>query len=351
MASLKSDCIIRNNKVLHIANANFESELAASKPQTVAGLIQSHPIFLQLQFLPLIYKEPSDDIAVTHQINPSCHLLDENHFAYERVESWGFSPSIAAWAKQKKLSYTMPDWEVVKLVNSKAFSFSHASKLPGAALVHTIDELKKWEQTIEGPKVLKTCFGVSGKGHLFLPSPHLQKFAEFEFRAGRPLVAEPWVDRKLDFSTQWMIHRDQTIEYFGATICINDQRGKYNSNRVGDLPFLFGKYFPFLLRHQESVFPILQKMAALGYFGNVGIDAMIWGSDRLHPVVEINARKTMGWIALEISKRHFPKQTIALSYVSKSNLTNLLPDSIMQKNGKLLQFSRKLVVEMINPSF
>ena len=336
--------------ILHIANANFESELAASSPQTIAGLIQSHPIFLQLQFLPLLYGEPGDGIAVTHQPAspfPLCHLFDEKHFAYERVESWGFSPSIAAWAKQKKLSYTMPNWEVVKLVNSKAFSFSHAPKLPGAALLQTFDELKKWEQITEGPKVLKTCFGVSGKGHLFLPSLHLQKFAEVEFLAGRPLIAEPWVDRKLDFSTQWLIHPDQTIEYLGATLCINDQRGQYNSNQVGDLPFLFGKYFPFLTQHQELVFPILQKMAALGYFGNVGIDAMVWGTDQLHPVVEINARKTMGWVALEILKRRFPKQTIALSYVSKSNLTNLLPDSIVQKNGKALHFSRKLIVEVL----
>ncbi len=173
----------------------------------------------------------------------------------------------------------------------------------------------------------------------------MKKFAEQEFAEGRPLIAEPWVERKLDFSTQWII--DKKIDFLGATICISDQRGKYNSNRVGDLPFLFGKYFPFLEIHKEKVFPILQKMALLGYFGNVGIDAMIWGNDQLHPVVEINARKTMGWVALEISKRRFPKQTIALSYLTKSNLTNLLPDAIVQKDGSLLHFPKKLVVEVL----
>lgn len=336
---------------LHIANTNFEAELAANRPTTVAALIQSHPIFMQLQFLPLLYAEPGDGIAVTHAPSPffpGCHLLEENHFPYERVESWGASPSIAIWA-EKKLAYAMPDWEVVKLVNSKAFSFSQSEKLPGGALVHSMDELEKWEHLTKGPKVLKSCFGVSGKGHLFLPSPHMQKFAEQEFKAGRPIIAESWVERKLDFSTQWMIHPDQKIDYLGATICINDQRGQYNSNRVGDLPLLFGKYFPFLEQHQEKVFPILQKMGALGYFGNVGIDAMIWGDDKLQPVVEINARKTMGWIALENAKRRFPKQTIALSYLKKSELSNLLPDAVVQKNGSLIHFSRKLVVEKSSP--
>ena len=113
------------------------------------------------------------------------------------------------------------------------------------------------------------------------------------------------------------------------------------------LSFFFGKYFPLLEVHREKVLPTLQKMAALGYFGNVGIDAMIWGNDELHPVVEINPRKTMGWVALEISKHRFPKQTIALSYLSKKQSHNLLPDAIVQKNGSLIQFSKKLVVEVL----
>lgn len=336
--------------MLHIANTNFESELSATKPIGVAALIQSHPIFMQLQFLPLLYAGPDDTVAVTHAPSSFFHrwrLLDENSFDEEAVESWGASPSVADWAKKKKLSFTMPKWEVVKEVNSKAFSFNESPQLPGAELIHSLAELEQWEQKIKGPKVLKTCFGVSGKGHLFLPSPHMKKFAEQEFSQGRPLIAEPWVERKLDFSTQWMIHPDHEIDYLGATVCVNDQRGQYNESRVGDLPFIFGKYFPFLELHKEKVFPLLQKMARVGYFGNIGIDAMIWGNDQLHPVVEINARKTMGWVALEISKRRFPKQTIALSYLTKSNLTNLLPDAIVQKNGALFHFSRKLVVEIL----
>lgn len=336
--------------VLHIANANFESELASPDSMTVEALIQRHPIFLQLQFLPLLYAAPEDGLAVTHNPWPSskqCHLFNETHFPYKRIESWGASPSVAAWAGKKKLAYSMPDWNVVKQVNSKAFSFTESTKLPGSTLLHTMEELEKWERSIEGPKVLKSCYGVSGKGHLFLPSPHMKKFAQQEFKAGRQLIAEPWVERKLDFSTQWMIHPDQKIDFLGGAILFNDQRGQYQSNQVGDLIFLFGKYFPFFERHKEEVFPILQKMAMLGYFGNVGIDAMIWGADQLHPVVEINARKTMGWIALEISKRHFPKQTIALSYLKKSNLTNLLPDAIVQKDGSHFHFERRLVVEIL----
>jgi hypothetical protein len=325
---------------LHIANTNFESELE--------GKPQMNPIFLQLQFLPLLYAGKEDGIGVTHApvpsfCEPKWHLLDENKFPYSEVKSWGASPTIATWAKKHHLTFAMPPWDVVQAVNSKAFSFTEAPKLPGAALIHSWEELQQWDAKMAGPKVLKSCFGVSGRGHLFLPSDRMKKFAETEFLAGRPLIAEPWVERKLDFSTQWVIHPDRAIEFIGPTICISNKRGSYAANEVGDLPLLA----PYLEKHQEIVTPILHKMAKLGYFGNVGIDAMVWGNDLLQPVVEINARKTMGWVALEFAKHHFRKQTIRLSYVTTSNNTNLLPDGVMQKDGSVIRFERKLIVDVL----
>jgi predicted ATP-grasp superfamily ATP-dependent carboligase len=80
-------------------------------------------------------------------------------------------------------------------------------------------------------------------------------------------------------------------------------------------------------------------MISLGYFGNVGIDAMLYGSPvTLHPIVEINARKTMGWVALEVQKRHFPNQTLTLSY-AKNSAEGWLPSSL----GDTL-FTRQLMI-------
>lgn len=342
---------------LHIANVNFEAELANSQPVPIAAGIQSHPIFLQLQFLPLLYANGEDGVAVTHQPYPSfdkplCHLFESREFSYDApydaIESWGASRSIETWAKAKKIPYQMPPWEVVQHVNSKAFSFSEAQKLPHAQLIHSWEELQEWQNRLQGPKVLKTCFGVSGKGHLFLPADPLevQRFAEKEFKVGRPLIAEPWVERKFDFSTQWLID-GKSIHYLGATVCVSDQRGRYQSNKVGDLELLFGKYFPQLEQHKKTVLPVLQKMKTLGYFGNVGIDAMIWGDDHLHPIVEINARKTMGWVALQLLKHRFPKQTFALSYVASNQQQSLLPEGVVQKDGTLLRFKRSLIVDLL----
>ena len=331
---------------LHIANTFFETEL--TKEGFLFSLFEKNPIFLQLQFLPLLYGKSEDGIGITHApdssfTTPRWHLLSDHNFPYSKIESWGASKAVATWAKQHQILYRMPPWEVVRHVNSKAFSFQEAPQLPGAALLHTWEELQKWDQTTQGSKVLKSCFGVSGRGLLLLPSKRMEEFAQREFRAGRPLVAEPWVARKFEFSTQWKI--DHSIEYLGATICLSNERGSYEATLVGN--DIFKPHQQHLEKHREVVFPILQKIQQLGYFGNVGVDSMVWGDNHLHPVVEINARKTMGWVALQLSKHRFPKQTIRVSYLAKQNGDNLLPSAVIKKDGTKIHFNRKLTIDLL----
>lgn len=335
--------------LLHIANTNFEWELAQNQPVSLIQAIEHHPISLQLQFLPLLYADPLDGIAVTALPGPefTCthrlHLLSDTSFPYEHIESWGASPSTAAWAATQHIACRVPSKEIARKVNSKAFSFTHSPKLPGSALLHSGREVHEWCATVEGPKVLKTCFGFSGRGHLLLPCPPetLKRFIEKEFQQCHPIIGEPWVVRTLDFSTQWIIHPNQQITYLGETICVNSPRGQYLETQVGgalQLPEHF------LEKHKEIAFPILQKMATEGYFGNVGIDAMIYNHDRLQPIVEINARKTMGYVALKLQQTRFPKQTISLSYQSASQLANLLPHSVAKQDGSLVKFAKQLVI-------
>src|SRR6185437_11611483 len=98
----------------------------------------------------------------------------------------------------------------------------------------------------------------------------------------------------LDFSTQWIIDTDKQITYLGETVCINSSRGQYLETHVGRV---LQSQMRFVEKHKEIAFPILQKMAEENYFGNVGIDAFIYNQDSLQPIVEINARKTMGYVA------------------------------------------------------
>lgn len=281
-----------------------------------------------------------DGLLVSHlpseNVKGKLHLFStDEKLNYDRLETWGHSPYWKKWADQHGIPYSMPPWEVVRAVNSKEFSWNESPKLPRSALLKSREEVEKWMASFGERKVIKSCFGVSGRGHLHLPSPQLKEFLEREFSMGLPVIGEPWVERELDFSTQWFIHPDKTIEFLGPTLCINNARGQYVETKVGKIEI------PLLEKHCEIARPILQKMAHKGFFGNVGIDAMIYGGGNLHPIVEINARKTMGWVALQL--HHSTKQTISVSYVASVKGDNLLPCNI-----PMLQFSRQLVVKNLD---
>ena len=205
---------------------------------------------------------------------------------------------------------------------SKSFSFSR-SPLPGARLVYQGDPIEKGT-------VLKSCFGTAGRGLVFADHPKAKSFCEEEWKKGLPVIAEHWVRRHLDFSTQWVISKSKEITFVGATICKTSPSGVHQSNIVGvDIPMLH--------EHKEKVAPILDEMASMGYFGNVGFDAMIYDENILQPVVEINARKTMGWVALQVQQEHFPGKAIEVAYI-KAKEPGFLPQAV----GKT-QFDRQLI--------
>lgn len=358
---------------LHVANTFFEWELELPDcKQSLAEGFAQHLIYRQLQFLPALYATSQEGILLADTpdseywdrlrklgIRPprATFLSDPSFRSYRTVESWGASRLIAAFANKHGLNYSMPDWEVVKEVNSKRFSFLAGPKLPHACLLHHEEEAKEWLNNFKAKKVLKTCFGVSGKGHLILdesehPWDKIYRFLNTEWKKGLPVIAEPWVDRALDFSTQWNIGQNKEVTYIGSTLCENDSRGRYRCNTVGEESALFGPHLQFLHTHSEKVKPILSNMAEKGYFGNVGIDAMLYrlpenGNELfLHPVVEINARKTMGWAALAFARRYFPSSRVEMRFATSAE--GYLPQNITDKHGKEIRFQRNLTIAVYN---
>lgn len=343
---------------LHIANIDFEEELAFARPRPLARVLEAHPISLQLQFLPFLYGRQEDCVLLsTAPPLPFLKRLEEAGIAPLRwellsnlpeesflLDPWGASQNVTAFAEAHHLFGRMPTLEIVKEVNSKVFSFTHAQKLPDSALIYNEEQLKSWLSMGTYPKVLKTCFGVSGKGHFLLLNPEstlpVSQLYQ-EWRLHRPLIGEPWVKRIQDFSTQWIISEEGKVHYFGATLCENDTRGQYKATRVGvDLLALD--------QHLAHALPLVQMIADKGYFGHIGIDAFLYEENqelRLHPIVEINARKTMGWAALQIRALHFPNTELTLNFSSSKE--GWLPQEILLADGSKAIFKKQLA---INPS-
>ena len=351
---------------LHIANTFVEWELETDPEIALEKAFHLHPVYLQLQFLPLLYANADDCLLVTdlpaeETLNipeiapPQLSLLSGKiDCSHGEIEAWGPSRLIAKWAQDHHCRYHLPDWSVAKKVNSKQFSFENSPRLPHAALLFGRDEARAWLRSFPGKKVLKTCYGVSGRGHLHLEGEGMLmgralSYLEKEWEKCRPVIAEPWVERVLDFSTQWFIETNGSMQFLGATVCANEPKGTYLSNRAGDPKKLFGPHLGFVEEHTAIAKSCAEYMARLGFFGNIGFDAMLYthaGNVHLHPIVEINARKTMGWAALQFRQRHFPHATVQFSYHQCRK--GALPSSLKMANGRTVAFPRNLTIDICN---
>ncbi len=300
---------------LHICNTFFEMELESSKEMSLAAWMCCHPVIRQLQTFPLQYI-PSEDLILVSELpkHPDpCFRLINAPISAAKIEDWGASRAIAAWAKERNIPYAIPDWETIRTINSKIFSFTHSPMLPFADLLHNEKEALDWIEKTPGRKVLKTAFGTAGRGHFFIPGKgSLTLFLKKEFAKNLPLIGEPWVERVFDFSTQW---KGSLLQ--GATVFENTPKGSYRGTFAGPESQVFGSYEWALKEHLALVQPLLTKIRTLGFFGNLGIDAYVYrwkGQEVLQPIVEINGRKTMGWAALQIQKKCCPGRSFRFSF-------------------------------------
>lgn len=350
--------------MIHLTNCFFEWEIKTNSSSTLSAAFYSHPIFLQLQFLPLLYAHEEDTVLVTdlpqasyleklkryRKALPHIQLLSKPFISKTKtIESWAPSRLIQTWALKHQLLYKSPPWDLAIECNSKAFSFLATPPLPHAALLKEEEETFKWLRSFQGNKVLKSCFGLSGTGHLLIDEKtslaQIKHFIQREFRKKRPVIAEPWVKRLLDFSTQWKIDNLKQIHYLGSTIAENDLRGKYKASHVNDEILLFQENIHYLQTHKKMAISLLHQMKEKGFFGNVGFDAMVYLDEKtttptLHAIVEINARKTMGWVALAIQNQLFKHAPMTLQYLNENQ--GLLPSFLVLQNNQTIHFSKNI---------
>jgi hypothetical protein len=164
-------------------------------------------------------------------------------------------------------------------------------------------------------------------------------------------LAEPWLSRLIDFSTQWEMRKGKPPKCLGTTRLVNTPSGEYVSTLVGNEKQILGEYASFLEAHKQEASKLIEQIASQGYFGFAGVDAFVYlGADKkphLHPIVELNARKTMGLAALLFQQRYFKNQILQLAFCATPPPGSfpLLPKSIWI-NGTKRIFKRQLAVDL-----
>jgi hypothetical protein len=253
----------------------------------------------------------------------------------DHAVAWLNTPAALQFAKEAECRLFGAIPEVVRTVHDKAFAHRVAVEErilpaclepcievlepdelrdPDRAVREIEDRLARWPTWTAGRFTLKPRFGTSGRGRVGGNAGRVAEvsggFARLADSGGAML--EPWLKRTCDLSAQFWIGPDQRLVLLGTTELLVegsglyrghrgfiDSRGRVTSGRRYDVALL------------EAAVSVAQAAIAAGYQGPCGVDAFAFepepGRVELRPVVEFNARFTLGIIAIGLLRRALPR--------------------------------------------
>lgn len=326
-----------------------------------------------LAYLPAWYARPADYVWVDKPLGEDFLRLTQAlpHLAQaittaevsaiagqEEVELWGISPQAI---HQLNLSPTLWKDEYRELT-SRAPARRCLSRL-----IDNIPEIDKKilpvchsqiasiEESLRqstGKQLLKSPYSSSGRGLVWLPPGELAR-SEKQIIAGMLkkqscVSTEPALDKALDFSFHFRIEQDRTVSFLGYSLFNTNSKGAYLYSLLDSQQHFEEKlhsYIPPGLLSQITPYIIafIGEEYAPYYTGNIGVDMLIYqdeGQYRLHPCVEINMRKSMGYLSLRLYTRFVHPQSRGAFYIDYYKDSNKL----LEKHNTLMR-SHPLVIE------
>lgn len=329
---------------LFFGNFEFEHHLAAAATSTLPAALQRINAELAIGWWPLL--QPGDRIWLPGSFEQEfleplrARGLTEPQFAGPgstlardlRLVPWGWTPAVEAWAARCGWRCERPGADAVRTANSRQFSFDLESRwhvgLESAATIHSPAELEHALEELAKRQrdwVLKAEFGMASRECLRGTGGRLEaaqlQWAKSRLSRGQVLILEPWVDRVAEMGLQFEIpprsspsavqgaRPREEPRFLGCVPLLSGAQGNYEGSRLpgGSAAAIDDRWQPAI----EVAGQAARAVQELGYFGPLGIDAMLYrgrdGNVGCRPLQDINARFTMGRLAWEWNARLRPE--------------------------------------------
>lgn len=244
---------------------------------------------------------------------------------------WGWSSEVKEIAARKGFEIDAPEASAVQTVNSRRFSFACEQEwelaLPGSQQVHDLDELQSAiKELLQHPEcqghgwVVKADYSMSARERMLGQGKEItetvRSWAEKRFTMQQPLFLEPWVNRQDEAGLQFFIPREGAPQWIGLAPLVCDARGKYRGSRISVDAQTEEEWQPAI----EVGHRVAERVQQTGYFGPLGIDAMCYadaqGTLKWRPIQDVNARYTMGRLALGFSRFLKPNEVASWLHFS-----------------------------------
>jgi uncharacterized ferritin-like protein (DUF455 family) len=336
--------------IVHLFNPNAEGYAqaqASGRPYSPkkAELALEH----DLEMLPMAWAR-RDDVVLVHQ-TPSLQHLAYLRRAKMQLPEWvNYSESLAdrklggmepwAWTSdaigklKKYVSIVSPktiapfrDDLGVELFSKDCGRILLAKIQPEEVCKRfdSFEQVRQFAATRAGDILMKAPFSSAGRGHRkYLTSEGwiepVQRWVERVIDSQGFVIAEPYLNRVLDFSAQYQMNSEGQVKLRGMTRVINDAGGRFLGCMVHQ-KWISGadeKMTQWLFRdaqvmqiYRYDLPRLLEK--SLGRFSPLsafGVDAFVYLDSenrfRLRSVVELNMRFTMGRVALDLLQKNGP---------------------------------------------
>lgn len=261
--------------------------------------------------------------------------------------------------KKYRFTNVLPTVDSTRIVNSKEFSTNINTKYNyrpyKSFIVKSIAELDKAvNQLNQFPIIIKEFYGVSGKGSLIINNKtnynsiinYLKRQENKGFCIN--LIVELFYEKILDFSTHIKIDVKGNIDILSTEMMKNNKL-------VYEQSFSISKEFHENLESKhyfEQITQIGKELFIQGYYGYAGIDSMLLKSGELIPLIEINARESMGLLHYFLNLKIKTKDnTSILSYLNIGSNNIVTIENIidlLEKNQLLYKWNKNYGIAIIS---
>jgi hypothetical protein len=302
-----------------------------------------------LAFLPAWYADEGDWVLIVSKLPPAfqnelqkfapmaqafslANIPDRwTELSRQSLALWGISPQSVHYFdkinRQYDLHWQIPAWRDTLRDLGNRFAGKHLLTylldqfpiLDKEILPQTFSSMQEIETYLlqcNERQLLKSPYSSSGRGLLWLPPGKLaqseRQIIHGMLKKQSAVSIEKALEKQLDFSMHFEINPERQTQCIGYSVFQTNEKGHYEKSFLASQTILkekITKYIDENVLHQiqQSITEYLQQQYASEYTGNIGVDMLVYRSgeyDQLHPCIEINMRKSMGYLAIQLHEKH-----------------------------------------------
>ncbi len=321
-------------KTLHIFNPEHDIALAANLSHFTAPHA-GRQLRADLGWLPALWAEEGDYILVEHVEaarkayerlrkklgRPIATFVSRHelpHLDILQVNPWGWDAALVTDLKRGGVpAEILPDSALLEQYRQLSHRRTSAQLLPALRLEGTVGEavecstLEQVERYQErwGQIVIKAPWSSSGRGVRFCDAARLmdngqwinENWVRNIIKTQGSVMVEPYYNKVKDFGMEFEVDKDGKVHYLGLSL-FHTKNGAYIGNLLATEESKREQMacYVSLGLLDEIKQHIIDNVQLNDYVGPFGIDMMIVKGG-LHPCVELNLRRTMGHVALNIT--------------------------------------------------